>query len=169
MKLYKPKWYQKSIYDIDYHKLKEKGIKYLIFDLDNTLGKIDEEECSLKAKDFLDKLKTDFTILIVSNNSKNRVLKFCKGLTDDVLYLALKPTSKTFGFIRKYTKNMQEVCMIGDQIVTDIITGNRFKMMTILVDPIENKDMKITSLNRFIERRLISKLKLKKGEYYEEN
>ena len=64
---------------------------------------------------------------------------------------------------------MQEVCMIGDQIVTDIITGNRFKMMTILVDPIENKDMKITSLNRFIERRLISKLKLKKGEYYEEN
>ena len=52
MKLYKPKWYQKSIYDIDYHKLKEKGIKYLIFDLDNTLGKIDEEECSMKVKVF---------------------------------------------------------------------------------------------------------------------
>ena len=32
-----PDMYQKSIYDIDYKKLKEKGIKCLLFDLDNTL------------------------------------------------------------------------------------------------------------------------------------
>ena len=38
--LFKPKSYYKSIYDINYDKLKEEGITCLIFDLDNTLGLI---------------------------------------------------------------------------------------------------------------------------------
>ncbi len=38
MEKYIPDVYQKSIYTIDYSKLKEKGIKCLLFDLDNTLA-----------------------------------------------------------------------------------------------------------------------------------
>ena len=45
----------------------------------------------------------------------------------------------------------KEMCMIGDQIVTDVLAGNRFKIMTILVDPLGEKDLKITGLNRKIE------------------
>ena len=37
MALYKPTMYKKNIFDIDYKKLKENGIKCLVFDLDNTL------------------------------------------------------------------------------------------------------------------------------------
>ena len=38
MALYKPTMYKKNIFDIDYEQLKKKGIKCLVFDLDNTLG-----------------------------------------------------------------------------------------------------------------------------------
>ena len=37
MEKYVPDIYQKSVYDIDYSKLKSRGIKCLLFDLDNTI------------------------------------------------------------------------------------------------------------------------------------
>ena len=36
------------------------------------------------------------------------------------------------------------MCIIGDQIVTDILAGNRYKIYTVLVDPLGEKDLKIT-------------------------
>ena len=59
--------YKKNIFDIDYDKLKKNGIKCLVFDLDNTLGLIDEEKCPKEAKKLLKKLKKDFTIFISYN------------------------------------------------------------------------------------------------------
>ena len=63
------------------------------------------------------------------------------------------------------------MCMIGDQIITDIYGGNRFGMFTILVDPLGKKDLKITSLNRFIENKILNNYEkkdiMKKGVYYE--
>ena len=61
--------------------------------------------------------------------------------------------------------------IIGDQIVTDIFAGNRFRIKTILVDPLGEKDMKITFLNRKIENAIVKKYMRKgifeRGKYYE--
>ena len=43
-----------------------------------------------------------------------------------------------------YNLKKEEMIIIGDQIVTDIISGKRFKIKTILVDPLGVKDLKIT-------------------------
>ena len=60
--------------------------------------------------------------------------------------------------------------MIGDQIVTDILSGNKFKIMTILVDPLGKKDLKITGLNRAIETKIIKYYNkrglFERGKYY---
>jgi len=86
----------------------------------------------------------------------------------EIIYKSLKPSGRIYRFMKKkYTSDMSKVCMIGDQIVTDIIGGNRFKMNTILVDPLGEKDLKITSFNRFLENILMKKIPLKRGEYYE--
>lgn len=84
----------------------------------------------------------------------------------------MKPFS--FGFkriIRKHNLNKSDVCLIGDQIMTDILGGNRFGIYTVLVEPIGEKDLKVTSLNRFLEKRKLKKLEemklFKKGEFYE--
>lgn len=74
MAYFKPDIYKKNIFDIDYSKLKKEGIKCLIFDLDNTLGLIDEKKCPSEVKKLIKKLKKDFTVFISSNNTKKELL-----------------------------------------------------------------------------------------------
>lgn len=169
MKIYVPKMYYQDIYSINYDKLKEKGVKYLIFDLDNTLGLIEEEICDLNTQNFINKLSENFKIILASNNNFKRVKTFAINLNVSTISFALKPSGKIYRYIKKnYTNRMNEVCIIGDQIVTDIIAGNRFGILSILVDPKGVKDLKITGLNRIIEKHLMKKINFQRGEYYEE-
>ena len=165
-----PKSYQRDVFQINYDKLKAKGIKLLIFDLDNTLSLIDETIPSLEIKKFINHLSKDFKILIASNNKEGRVKLFCQELNCDYIYSSLKPTKKISRFVKKkYAYKNDEIAIIGDQLVTDIFLGNRSHMYPILVDPKGEKDLKITSINRFIERKIKKKIDFKKGVYYEEN
>ena len=44
MERYKPDIYQKDIFHIDYSSLYQKGIRVLLFDLDNTVGTLAEKK-----------------------------------------------------------------------------------------------------------------------------
>ena len=171
MKCY-PNMYQQKIETINYQKLKKLGIKCLIFDLDNTIALINQDRITDSTKKLLNSLKKDFKIVIISNNVNKRVKKYADTLFCDFVANAMKPLSRGYRKIRKkYGFQKEEMCMIGDQLVTDIYGGNRYHMFTILVDPLGTKDLKITSLNRFIERKILKKYEqkeiMKKGVYYE--
>ena len=172
MGLFKPNIYQKTIHDINYNELKASGIKCLIYDLDNTLGLISHKNCPDETKDLLNKLKKDFTILISSNNTKKRLKPYLEELGIDGVAWSMKPSIKSLIYIKtKYKLKKKEMCIIGDQIVTDILAGNRYKIKTILVDPLGEKDLKITGLNRKIEAIIVKRYEKKgifeRGEYYE--
>ncbi len=174
MKKCLPKMYKKSIFDIPYQNLKESGIKCLAFDLDNTIALIDQEKVDEKTIDFIKKLKQDFIITIISNNYQNRVLSYAKLFDCDYVSFALKPSTKGLRKMRKkYHLTNKEIAIIGDQLMTDILGGNRAKAYTILVDPLGVKDLKITSFNRFIEKYVLKNFAKKKllikGVYYEKN
>lgn len=172
MALYRPNMYKKNIFEIDYDILKKKKIKCLVFDLDNTLGLIDEKECPKEVKKLLNKLKKDFTIYISSNNVRKRILPYIEDLEIEGESFSLKPLPKGLIRISKRSgfKNY-EIAMIGDQMVTDILSGNLFGAYTILVDPLGMKDLKITGLNRKIESLVCKRYDklgiFKKGSYYE--
>jgi len=172
MSRFKPTMYKKDIYDINYSKLKEMGIKCLVFDLDNTLGLLENKKCPIKTKRLLKQLQKDFFVFIVSNNTKKRILPYLEDLGIDGVSMALKPLTIGLHRIKKKNKfKKNEMVIIGDQIVTDILCGKRFGIMTILVDPLGVKDLKITSLNRKIESMIIKKYSRKnifeRGKYYE--
>ncbi len=168
MEIFKPRMYQKDLFSIDYNKLKEKGYKLLIFDLDNTLASPNDKKCPKKVREFLNKLKTNFTIVVSSNSRKKRVSKFLENTNLDYIYFSLKPTLRCIRKIKKkYKIDYKEMVIIGDQVMTDIITGNRKGLLTILVDPL-SEDLKITSLNRKIEKIINKKNNLRRGKYYEE-
>ena len=57
MEEYLPDIYQKSIYTIDYSKLLARGIKCILFDLDNTIVAPFSNETPQKAKDLITGLK----------------------------------------------------------------------------------------------------------------
>lgn len=167
-----PKMYKRSIQDINYNKLKELGIKCLVFDLDNTIALIDQDLLTEDTEKLLKGLKKDFTIVIISNNIERRVKKYADILECSFVCRAKKPF--TFGFrkIKKqYNLKNSEIAMIGDQLITDIMGANRFKAYPILVDPMAKKDLKISYLNRLIEKHIFKKYKrrgiMEKGEYYD--
>ena len=67
-----PDIYQKSIYTIDYEKLKKSKIKCLIFDLENTIAPNNLKKPNKKLKDLFEELKDmGFKIIIVSNEIKS--------------------------------------------------------------------------------------------------
>ena len=172
MAYFKPDMYKKSVFDIDYEKLKKKGIKCLVFDLDNTLGLIDEKKCPKEVKKLLKKLKKDFSVFISSNNTYKRIVPYIEELEIEGEAFSLKPLPKGLVRIRKKAKvRKNEIAMIGDQIVTDIFSGKIYGVMTILVDPLGVKDLKITGFNRKIEGIIVNKYEkkgiFKKGNHYE--
>ena len=172
MAKYIPDMYKRDITDIDYGRLKELGIKCLIFDLDNTVALIDERKISDSTRELFEKLRNDFSLVIMSNNFKNRIQEFCLPINTPYVSFAMKPFLMGFKRIQEmYGLERNQMCIIGDQLMTDILGGNRFGIYTILVDPMSKKDLKITSINRRLEAQKIKKLSkmrlLERGRYYE--
>lgn len=171
MEKYVPDIYKKSIFEIDYEELKENGIKYLLFDLDNTIAPFSCKKVSAEVQDLFYKIKqTGLKPIIFSNSPKIRVKFFGEQLNIDIFSCARKPSIKGFNKVfKKYKMDQAEVAIIGDQLMTDIVGGNKAGIVTILVDPI-GKDPFWTKINRFREKRVLNKLSksnlLRKGKYY---
>ena len=65
MNLLIPKMYQENIYKINYKKLKNKGIKCLLFDLDNTCVGYHEKNPTKELKELFQNLtKLGFKVII---------------------------------------------------------------------------------------------------------
>lgn len=172
MHLFVPNIYQKDIYSINYDSLKNKGIKCLIFDLDNTLGLIENIDCPSKTKELIEELKKEFTVYICSNNTQKRLQPYLDCLGIDGVSWSMKPLG--FG-LKRINKKSQldkaQMCIIGDQMITDILAGKRYGIVTVLTDSLGKKDLKITSFNRFIEKIIVKYYEKKglfeRGRYYE--
>lgn len=158
--------YVKDIFNINYNKLKKLGIKLLLFDFDNTLI---SKNTNLDLKDFFNKLSLEFKIIIISNTlHKNKLQEFSFLYNLKYIYASCKPFKRGFNKINKYYGfKPNEICMIGDQLLTDIYGGNRNKYYTILVDPFENKEIIFTKINRLFENKIFKKNNMKRGEYYD--
>ena len=155
-KLY-PTAYIASIYDMDLEALKQQGIKGIIFDIDNTLVPYDVMEPNEEIIQFFMKLQEEgFKITLVSNNTKDRVMKFNEKLKVIALHESQKPLGKNF---RKALHLMackkEEAVIVGDQIFTDVYGGNLVGIQTILVKPVSDKDEWKTKIKRGIEKRVI--------------
>jgi len=174
MEKFFPDIYQKSIYTIDYKKLKKKGIKCLIYDLNNTLASYEEDYPSDELRELFFELEKDynFKIIILSNSSKARVRPFKEKLNVDSSYSSKKPFKKKYKKIMTlYNLKDTEIACIGDELLTDIYGGNRMNFTTILVNGISEEEpfhtRVIRTLENFIYRKFQKKGILKKGEYYE--
>lgn len=173
MEKYIPDIYQKSIYTINYDSLLLRGIKCLLFDLDNTVAPINEKVPSQQAKELFIELKTKgFKIILFSNSPKMRLRPFKEELEVDCCASARKPKPDKFMSIMKiYGYAFSEVAIIGDSMLDDIVGGNGVGITTILINPIGKKEFPLAKIKRIYEKRVLKKLRMKnlftKGRYYE--
>lgn len=162
-KLY-PNLYLKKVEDIKIETLIKNKIKLLILDVDNTL--IDYyKKLSENVINWAKEMKGQgIKLYILSNtNNKEKVEAVAKKLDIQYKHFAMKPLKRGFKYIQKETSIKPEnIAVVGDQIFTDVLGGNRSKMFTILVDPInDKKDYWYTAWKRPIENKIKNKYKTK--------
>ncbi|MXQ53506.1 YqeG family HAD IIIA-type phosphatase [Shimazuella alba] len=149
-----PNQYVPSIYKINLLELKEKGIKSIIVDLDNTLVESDRKDATPLLIEWLQHTQhLGFQVMIVSNNNETRVSEFAIPLQIPFIHKARKPLSSSFrrALIELETDPNCTV-MVGDQLLTDVLGGNRIGLYTILVVPMSKTEGFFTKVNRRVER-----------------
>ena len=156
-----PKTYLNKVQDITIQFLIENKIKALILDVDNTLidyyknlsDDVIEWSHSLQGQ--------GIKMYILSNtNKKEKVEKVANSLEIPYKLFARKPSKSGFMKIQKEIKiEPENIGVVGDQIFTDVIGGNRCNMFTILVDPVTPKDYWYTAWKRPIENKIKQKFK----------
>lgn len=170
LKKFLPERYVKNVFQIKPSMLQEDGIKGVITDLDNTLVAWDVADATGEVINWISDLqKAGIQVTIISNNNEERVRIFSEPIKVPYEAAARKPSTKAFHRASE-RMNLQphEVAVVGDQLLTDVLGGNRGGFHTILVTPIVQTDAKITRFNRAIERRILNhfykKGLLEKGE-----
>ena len=163
--IFYPKKYINCITDISKELLTENNIQAVLIDIDNTI--LDKENNTVEGlENWIKTLKNDgIKFCILSNtNSKKKAEKLSKNLEIPYIFFAKKPLKFGFKRAQKMLKieNEVNIAVVGDQIFTDVIGGNRCKMFTILVDPVDEKDFWYTAWKRPIENKI--KKKIIKGE-----
>ncbi|AGC68265.1 HAD superfamily (subfamily IIIA) phosphatase, TIGR01668 [Thermoclostridium stercorarium subsp. stercorarium DSM 8532] len=150
----KPDLYIKSVFDLDVNWLKERGIKGVLLDIDNTLvthkQKIPDEKVVELIKRFQE---NGIKAAIVSNARKKRVAVFNEKLGLYAKHRAFKPSNR--GFLKAMSDlNLapEETAVIGDQLFTDIRGGNRIGLTTILVDPLDKNEPATVRIKRIFEK-----------------
>jgi HAD superfamily phosphatase (TIGR01668 family) len=156
-----PDLYVKSIYEIDFDKLKKRGIKGIVTDLDNTLIEWNRPEATPELINWIKQVQSlGFSIVIVSNNSRIRVEKVAKPLGVPFVHRAKKPLKIAFKqALKKLNLPVSKTVVIGDQVFTDIFGANRMGLYTILVVPVAENDGWATRFNRFMERFVLNWMK----------
>ena len=138
--------------------------KVIISDLDNTLISWDSKKDTKELNRWLKKMKrAGFDIIVVSNNSEERVEEFCRQLNLQYVADAKKPL--THGFkkaLSKLNRKPEEAIILGDQVLTDVFGAKSLGVMSVLVKPISKTDAFKTRINRFFEGIIVQNLTRRK-------
>lgn len=160
MKLLSPQQHLDSIYELNAPGLHSLGIRGIIFDMDNTLVPWNDRAVYPRLASYLARLGEEgFRLCIVSNNSRERGGQLALDLGVPAVWYAVKPRRRAF---RKALRILQlkasETAVVGDQIFTDVLGGNRLGLYTILVSPINEKEFIWTRMIRCLERFVMKRL-----------
>ena len=142
------------IFDIPLESLKDRGIRGLILDIDNTLTIHNSPNIDERTRKWLDRARElGFSLIILSNNTKKRVAPFANSIGIDFVFKGNKPLlSGARKCLEKLELSPKELGLIGDQIFTDVLCANRLGALSILLEPIENEKFIFFRLKRYFEK-----------------
>lgn len=140
--------------------LKQWGIQGVLLDVDNTLTRHGDPTPYPGTQEWVASLqKAGLRVIIVSNNTRERVAPFAAKYGLPFCAMALKPLPLGY---RRAAKQLGLPCracvVIGDQIFTDIIGANLLRMKSVLLDPIEPEKSLSFRIRRRLERPFRNKL-----------
>ena len=158
MPLLSPRLMLSKMIDITPELLRSLGISALLLDIDNTMTTHDNPVPAPGVTEWIARMQTEgFKLVVVSNNSEERVSPFAELIGLDFVSKGAKPLPS--GFRRACEKlDIQPRCaaVVGDQIFTDILGGNLLGAYTILTEPYQLEDMPFFKVKRALEKPVIA-------------
>lgn len=139
--------------DIDLPLFWAQGKRGIILDVDNTVAPWDQDILTTDGIAFIESaLHLQYRICLISNASRERTEKIARRYNFPFIAPALKPFKKPFlTAISRLELTPDQVLVIGDQIFTDIVGGNRTGCFTILVSPVGSREFIGTKFMRLLE------------------
>ena len=168
-----PEMYVRWIGELDPEKLKERGIRLLLVDFDNTLRESTDASSTHGSKAVLTKLKENgITPVILSNNFASHCRQYAESCGVDYRSFSMKPLPFTYREVMKtYGCTQQETAAIGDQLLTDMLGAYLAGVYRILSDPLSEKDNLSGTVSRWLEKRIMAGWKqtknIQRGNYYD--
>lgn len=153
----KPDYNLNNVYEIDFAKLKEQGIKCLMFDLDSTVMVSKSSTFLPETVEWFNTFIKDFEVAIISNNKSDEYIANASKLAPcRVIGRANKPNPNVMrDYLNSVEINPQNAVMIGDRPLTDILAGKLLGCKTILVGSINPTENLPTKFVRALERSTI--------------
>ena len=162
LELLAPDQVARSVSEIDLDALAVRGTEGLIIDVDNTLiAGTRDVPCNAIGLDeatrsWLSRAKSMFRLCLLSNSVRGRR---ARQLAEElgipgvsVWGLGRKPLrGGVWAALRQIGTAPEHTAMIGDQLLTDVLAGNRCGLYTIWVERISPREFIGTRANRIIE------------------
>jgi HAD superfamily phosphatase (TIGR01668 family) len=152
-----------SVLELDLAELQKIGIRGIIFDLDNTLVEWKQESITPEVIELISRFKdAGFKMCILSNALEHRVEAVANLLEIPYVSRAAKPRKSPFRKALEYMgTEPEETAVVGDQLFTDILGGNRMDLYTIWTPPLSATEFISTKAVRRLERLVVKRFRRK--------
>ena len=148
-----------TVTDISPDMLATLGIRGLILDIDNTLADHNDPQPADGVIEWIERMKENgIRMIIVSNNFYLRVKLFSELVGIDYVRESKKPFQKGYKLAAmKLGLPKRALAAVGDQIFTDVLGANIFKIKMLYTMPIGRSDNRLLKLRKAIEAPFIPK------------
>ncbi|MBR5570585.1 MAG: YqeG family HAD IIIA-type phosphatase [Oscillospiraceae bacterium] len=138
-----PRVMVKSVTQLTPESLKEKGIRLLMLDFDNTIVPYTTNDPTEEMAAWLTMMvQSDLPICVVSNSKRDRVKIFCEKWGIPCITHSKKPFSKGISqCLAKFDLPAKSCALAGDQIFTDVLGANCAGVRSVLVKAIHNHNI----------------------------
>lgn len=151
-KAFYPKEYRDSAYDIPYEEFYKRGIRGVIFDIDNTLVPHGEPADERAVELFKRLHGMGMKTCLLSNNKEPRVASFAAQVDSPYIFKGKKPKRGGYERAMRLMGTRKETSLfVGDQLFTDVYGANRMEIYGILTKPIHPKEEIQIVLKRYLE------------------
>ena len=135
-----PKTLTDAVTDIRPEWLRDRNIRLLMLDFDNTIVPYTTSVPTKAVDQWLTRmLSSDIQICVVSNSKRDRVKIFCEKYGMACITHANKPFSKGIReCLERFDIPAEQAALVGDQIYTDTLGANGCGVTSILVKAIDN-------------------------------
>lgn len=151
--------------NIDLNWLEAQNIKFILLDVDNTISYWLEEDIEVDIAHWIELLKQrNFKITLLSNSDSDRLKRISKRFSIPAISWSCKPFS--FSFHKALSimgaKDASQAIVIGDQMFTDVLGGNKIGAKTIWTQSLSSREFIFTKVVRLLEKFFTQKFEKKK-------